>query len=105
MRDVLVRFLTLQPLNEHPIIPWGMLIVWVCLVGNCVASIRAQPWGFKARLAWLFAVVLIPVAGMAAYLSVCLVKADYTFLKFVLGPSKSAKVPHNVTLRLPTKTV
>ncbi len=105
MKDVLVRFLTLQPLNEHPIIPWGLLLTWLALVANCGASIWSQSWSLKTRLVWLFTVFLIPVVGMAAYLSVCLVRADFSFLRFVIGSPKSTKLPQTVTLRLPSKTV
>lgn len=105
MKDVLVRFLTLQPLNEHPIIPWGLLLIWVALVGNCFASIWSQPWGLKTRLVWFFTVLLIPVVGMTVYLSVCLVMADFSFMRFVMVSPKSTKLPQTKTLRLPSKTV
>lgn len=91
MRDTIIRFLTLDPLNDHPLIYWGMGLVWLALVLNCVGSLRHQTISLTARWIWFFVILLLPIVGMALYLLRCLVKADYSFLKFVMGPPKKAQ--------------
>ncbi len=103
MKEVLIRFITIHPMNDHPILGWAMALVWLVLVGNCVASIRQQPMEIRTRLMWMLLVVFVPIFGMLAYLGYCLLKADYTFLKFVLGPPKHVQAANNAHLKLPTK--
>jgi hypothetical protein len=86
MRDTLVRFFTIDPLNEQPLIYWGLAVVWLVLVGNCIASLRVQPISVAARWLWAFLIIALPIIGMALYLLRCLFKADYSFLKFIMGP-------------------
>ena len=104
MKEVFLRFITIHPMNDHPILGWALALVWLVLVGNCVASIRQQPIEIRSRLMWKLLVTLVPIVGMAAYLFYCLFKADYTFLKFILGPPKHIKAAvANANLKLPTK--
>lgn len=86
MRETLVRFFTIDPLNEHPLIIWTLAAVWLVLVGNCIASLRVQPMSIATRWFWSILIVALPIIGMALYLLRCLVKADYSFLKFLMGP-------------------
>ncbi len=104
MRDTLIQFITIQPLNYHPIIPWVLVFIWLALVLNCFASLRQQSLTLKARLGWLLVIVFIPVLGMTAYLLYCLVNADYAFLKFVLGPPKRPDMTTAPLLRLPANS-
>ena len=53
MKEVLIRFITIHPMNDHPILGWAMALVWLVLVGNCVASIRQQPMEIRTRLMWM----------------------------------------------------
>lgn len=103
MKEVLIRFITIHPMNDHPILGWAMALVWLVLVGNCVASIRQQPMEIRSRLMWILLIVFVPIVGMAAYLFYCLLQADYTFLKFILGPPKHIQTANNAHLKLPTK--
>lgn len=103
MKEILVRFVTIHPMNDHPILGWALGIIWLVMVANCVASIRQQPIEIKSRLVWMLIVVLVPIFGMAAYLGYCLLKADYSFLKFVLGPPKHIQTTSGAKLKLPTK--
>jgi hypothetical protein len=86
MRETVIRFVTIDPLNEHPLIYWGLAIVWMVLVGNCIASLRVQPISVTARWLWVILIVALPIVGMALYLVRCLLKADFSFLKFIMGP-------------------
>jgi len=91
MRETLVRFFLIQPLNQHPLVYWGILAVWLVMIGNCVASLRRQPMSLAAKWTWFLFIVLLPIIGMFFYLLRCLIKADYTFLKFILGPPKKVQ--------------
>ncbi len=91
MRETIVRFFLIQPLNHHPLVYWGLLAVWLLMVGNCIASLRSQPMSLAAKWTWFLLIVLIPIIGMFFYLLLCLIKADYTFLKFILGPPKKVQ--------------
>ena len=102
MKEVFFRFITIHPMNDHPILGWALAIVWLVLVGNCMASIRVQPIEIKSRLVWMLVVAFVPIVGMAAYLIYCLLKADYAFMKFILGPPKP-QMAANAHLKLPTK--
>lgn len=86
MRDTVFRFFTIDPLNQHPLIYWGLAVVWLVLVGNCIASLKAQPISVAARWLWVILIIALPIIGMALYLLRCLFKADYSFLKFIMGP-------------------
>lgn len=91
MRETIVRFFLIQPLNHHPLVYWGLLAVWLIMVGNCISSLRSQPMSLAAKWTWFLLIVLIPIIGMFFYLLLCLIKADYTFLKFILGPPKKVQ--------------
>jgi phospholipase D-like protein len=104
MKDTLFKFVTIQPLNHHPIIPWVLAFIWLVLVLNCFISIRQQPFSVQARAGWLLAILLIPIVGMTAYLFYCLLYADYAFLKFVMGPPKRPEMSNAPLLRLPANS-
>ena len=86
MLETIVRLFTIDPLNEHPRIYWGIALVWLVLVGNCIASLRVQSISVAARWLWVALIIALPIVGMALYLLRCLLVADYSFLKFVMGP-------------------
>jgi hypothetical protein len=91
MRETLFRFFTLEPMNANPMILWIMAGIWVLLVVNCITSLRHLTIGVGARWAWLLIIVLLPIVGMTLYLLRCIFRADYSFLKFVLGPPKKVQ--------------
>jgi hypothetical protein len=88
MRETLFRFLTLEPMNADPKILWVMAGIWVLLIFNCIASLRYGALSQAARWSWFLIIVLLPIVGMTLYLLRCIFRADYSFLKFVLGPPK-----------------
>ena len=47
---------------------------------------------------------LLMVLGMAAYLTYCLFKADYSFLKFLLGSPNRLDMQNHAKLQLPSNT-
>lgn len=91
MTDVLIRFFGIKPLNDHPMIYAGMLVVWLTLVINCLFSIQSLRVTLFMRWLWFALVVLVPILGMLVYLVRCLLVADYSFIKFVVGPPRKAK--------------
>jgi apolipoprotein N-acyltransferase len=103
MKEIFFRFITIHPMNDHPILGWALGVIWLVMVANCVASIRQQPIEIRSRLMWMLIVALVPIFGMAAYLGYCLLKADYSFLKFILGPPKHIRGLAESNLKLPTK--
>lgn len=103
MKEIFFRFVTIHPMNDHPILGWALGIIWLVMVANCVASIRQQPIEIRLRLVWTLIIVLVPIFGMAAYLGYCLLKADYSFLKFILGPPKHSQAASGSNLKIPTK--
>jgi hypothetical protein len=104
MRETLLRFITIQPLNNHEVIAWAMSLIWLSLIFNCVASLRQQPITSAARLVWAVGIACVPILGMAAYLAYCLFKADYSFLKFVLGSPNRLDTQNHAKLQLPSNT-
>jgi hypothetical protein len=104
MRETLLRFITIQPLNDHDIIPWAIALVWLALILNCLASLRQQAITARARLLWVVGIVCAPIIGMAVYLIYCLIKADYSFLKFFLGSPSRLDKQNSARLQLPSNT-
>lgn len=91
MRETLFRFFTFEPMNPQPMVLWIMAGIWLLLVVNCITSLRHLTIGVGARWAWLLIIVLLPIVGMTLYLLRCIFRADYSFLKFVLGPPKKVQ--------------
>lgn len=78
-------------MNADPVVLWIMAGIWGVLVINCIASLRFGPLSQRARWFWFVLIVLLPIVGMTLYLLLCLLRADYSFLKFVLGPPKKVQ--------------
>ncbi len=98
MRETIIRFFLVQPINDHPLILWGMVVVWLTLLVACIMSLRQQfTLSIGARWAWFLVILLMPVVGMALYLLRCIATSDFSFLKFLFGPpsrvKKSMQIP------------
>jgi hypothetical protein len=91
VREIAIRFLTFDALNDHIMIHVGLFVSWVILIIAAMMSLRQQSISMTAKWIWFAIVVLLPILGLAAYALRCLFKADFSFLKFLLGPSKTAK--------------
>lgn len=89
MRDVLIRFLTGNAINDHPMIYWGMGGAWLVMVVTTIFSIRSQPIRLIYRLIWMLLVLGVPVFGLLLYLLWCLTRFDYSLLRFLLGPPRA----------------
>jgi hypothetical protein len=89
MREIIIRFLKFQPLNEHPMVYAGLGVVWITLIAVTMFSIRSQGVTPAARWGWLVTIIALPIAGLGAYLIWCLFRVDYPFLTFFAGrPAK-----------------
>lgn len=99
MFEVVLRLFTLQAISVHPMIYWGMGVVWVAMLLATWSSIKGLPVSAGRRWFWLLLVVLVPIVGLFLYLMRCLVTADYGFMKFLVGPPSHVKK----ALRAPEK--
>ncbi|MCB1076704.1 MAG: PLDc N-terminal domain-containing protein [Verrucomicrobiae bacterium] len=69
----------------------GLFVTWLILVAAAMMSLRSQEMSITAKWIWFAIIVALPIVGLAIYAIRCLFTADFSFLKFLLGPSKTAK--------------
>lgn len=86
MRGIITRFFTMDVLNIHPAVYWGLALIWVILLVAAISSLRSLRESGKVKVFWLAIILLIPIVGMAIYCIRCLVKADWSGLKPFLLP-------------------
>lgn len=91
MLPVVVRFLTLNVVSEHPAVYWGLLAVWLLLLVASISSVRSLEISISAKVTWLLIIVLIPIFGLGVYALRCFVKGNWSFLKPVLAPPRTAR--------------
>jgi len=91
MLQVVIRFLTLNVISEHPAVYWGLATVWLILLVAAVSSLRSLEISFGAKAAWMLLILFLPVFGLGIYALRCQIKGDWSFLKPVLAPPKTAK--------------
>ena len=91
MREVFNRFITFDALNDHPMIHAGLAIIWVLLLVAAFLSIRSQTFGAVAKWIWFLVILALPILGLAIYAVWCLVRADWSFLKFIFGSPNATK--------------
>lgn len=91
MLQVVIRFLTFDVISEHPAIYWGLAGVWLILLVAAVSSLRSLEISSGAKAAWMLLILLLPVFGLGIYAIRCLIMGDWSFLKPVLAPPKTAK--------------
>jgi uncharacterized membrane protein YhaH (DUF805 family) len=89
MQEIILRFLRLEAINDHPVIYIGLAVCWATLVIVTLFSIRAQRLSGAAMAVWTAVVILIPVAGLFCYLILCLFAADWSFASFAMNKPKS----------------
>ena len=82
MTEILIRFLKLTPVTINSQAFMGMAAVWLLLLLPCIGSLVSQPWARAEKAIWAL-VLLIPVAGALLYSVTCLLRADYSSLKFL----------------------
>lgn len=91
MREIVFRFLTFDALNDHVMVHVGLIVTWIILIIAAIMSLRQQSISLTAKWIWFGLILCVPILGLAVYTMRCLFTADFGFLKFLLGPSKSAK--------------
>ena len=91
MIQVLIRFLTFNVVSDHPAVYWALAVVWLLLLLAAFSSIRSLPVSFGAKVGWFLVIILLPLVGLAAYAFRCLIRGNWSFLKPVFSPPKSAR--------------
>jgi len=80
MKEVIIRFATLNVQNVISYVYVAIVAVWLTMVLSAMMSLRSQELAFRWKLIWALAIVLLPILGMAAYVIFCLVRAEYPTL-------------------------
>lgn len=81
MRDIVTRFLQLEIINLHPMVYWGLALVWLLLLVSALMSVRSLAISTGAKLAWSLVLIAVPVLGLAAYAVRCLLRGNWQALK------------------------
>jgi hypothetical protein len=80
MRGIVIHFLQQEILNLHPMIYWGLAMVWLLLLISAVISVRTLEIPTAAKVFWLLLIFLVPVAGLALYALRCLLRSNWQVL-------------------------
>ncbi len=96
MLQVVTRFLTLNVITEHPVVYWGLSVVWLILLIAAFSSLRSLEIPLGGKFVWFFVIFFLPPLGLGFYALRCLIKGDWSFLKPLLAPSRTARkiAPH-----------
>lgn len=81
MERFISRFFSLEAVTIIPEVYWGLLAVFVLLLGVSVASVLSQPFGAGGKVLWIAVLVLLPLLGLWIYAARCVIFADYSFLR------------------------
>lgn len=81
MVPAIINFLSFNALNTAPEVYFGLALAWLLLVGAGIASVLSRQGAFWLKLFWLMVLIGLPVVGLFIYSIVCVVTADYAFLK------------------------
>lgn len=91
MIQVVIRFLRLDVVSEHPMVYWGLGFVWLLLMITAFSSIRSLGISGLKKWVWFLVVLLFPILGLAIYSIFCLTRGNWTFLKAVFSQPRVAK--------------
>jgi len=91
MLQVVIRFLTFDVVSEHPAVYWGLAAVWLILLIAAFSSVRSLEISAGAKVAWFLLILGVPLFGLGIYALRCLAKGDWSFLKPLFTPPKTAK--------------
>jgi hypothetical protein len=91
MLQVVIRFLTLEVITEHPVVYIGLGAVWLILLLAAAFSILAQRISRPWKAFWFLLVFFLPILGLAIYALRCLFLGDWSFLKPLLVPPSPAR--------------
>jgi hypothetical protein len=81
MVQAIINFLTFNALNTPPEIYYGLAFVWLLLLGAGIASVLSRQGRIWLKLLWLLVLIGLPVVGLLIYSIVCVITADYGFLR------------------------
>ena len=81
MKDVVIRFLTLNAQNVIDYVYFALVAVWIVMVMVTLFSIRSQDIGAAAKASWTLMTVFLPIFGIGLYCLRCLWRADYPLLE------------------------
>ena len=91
MRQVFIRFFTLDVVSEHPAVYWGLGAAWIILLLSALMSLRSLSISTSAKIAWFAVIFLVPIVGLASYCGYCLLKGEWSFLKILLAKPRVIK--------------
>lgn len=93
MRGVFIRFLKQDILSEHPMVYWGVVVIWLLLLIAALASLRTQSFGIGVKIVWILFLLGVPVIGLACYCLFCLIRGDWSLIKpLLIKPSAVTRV-------------
>ena len=81
MRSIVINFLSLEVLNLHPAIYWGLGGVWLLILISAFMSIRSLSINISAKVAWFLVIIAIPIFGLTAYALRCIFHGNWQILK------------------------
>jgi hypothetical protein len=94
MRQVFIRWITLDAQNYIPEVWYAVAVLWIALVVFGLMSLRSQLISTKAKVSWAMVIFLVPFGGLFAYCCFCLSKVDYYMLESWL-PRGTKEKPHS----------
>ena len=81
MSQVIINFLTLNALNTAAEVYFGLALAWLLLLGAGVASVLSCRGSVWLKLFWMLVIIGFPIVGLSVYCFICVLTADYGFLK------------------------
>lgn len=93
MRALVINFLSLDVLNLHPALYWGLAAVYFLIFVSAFMSVRSLAISTGAKVAWLLIIIVIPILGLAVYALRCIFKANWNAFK-PLFQSRRIDPPH-----------
>lgn len=81
MYQAFTHFLTLTALNTAVEVYYGLALAWLLFLGTGISSVLSSRGALRLKLFWMALIIGLPVIGLFAYCVVCILCADYGFLK------------------------
>jgi len=81
MIQAIINFCTFNALNTPREVYFGLAMAWLLLLGAGIASVISRKGQLWLKLVWMLVLVGLPVVGLFVYCLVCVLTADYSFLK------------------------
>jgi len=91
MIRTLINWLTLDAQNFIAEVWWILLALWIALVIVGISDVATHTLTRGGKFAWIVTILIVPIAGLFAYCILCLVRADYHMLEFLIRRRKSPR--------------